>query len=249
MRKFLLFNLCLILTMFSIIANADTNPTNLLDYYDKVWQNRDDLILVEKAVEDLDLYVATNDDVEILWRLSRFYYWLGEKTKLKKDEKIIFFQKGKLYAEQAVNLAPGSVDSHFWLASLTGKIGETQGILQSLFMVKPLRDGLEKVISLDKNYAPAYHGLAILYRLVPKWPICIGNPNTSLEYAQQAVLLAPENLEFWLGLAETYLALNDKEKALDILEGVIKAKISPQYRVESEEAKINAQKLLEGQLL
>ena len=88
---------------------------------------------------------------EAFWRLSRILYYIGEHTEKKKEKKSIFAQ-GVYYAERAIDLEPEKPDGHYWHGVNNGKYGETRGVLKSLFLVKPIKQAMNKVIELDRSY-------------------------------------------------------------------------------------------------
>lgn len=159
------------------------------------------------------------DNGELLWRLGRSYLYTGDE--LPEDDRLPIYEKGREYAEKATEVAPDSPDAHYWFASLLGRIGQTRGVLQSLFMVRPMKEALERVLELDPNYASAYYVLSMLYMEAPGWPLSIGNKDVSLENALQSVELDPTNYDFQYNLAVVYIDHNEKDKAREILEDLL----------------------------
>ncbi len=246
MNRNILVALPVLLFLLVLPVTAGPSLDEYVVLFDEAWQSRADMPGLKEKVEKLIEEPLVFDNAQLLWRLGRIYHWLGEKYAESKDVKLFYYTNGKTYTEKAVELAPDCPHSNFWLAALIGKEGETRGILQSLFMVRPMHDRLDAVLAIDADYADAYYALGILYRLVPGWPLSIGNLNKSLEYALRAVELMPENLEYQLGLAETYLAQKNKRKAKEVLEHIIAAPPLEGYPVESEDSKRVAAKLLKG---
>jgi tetratricopeptide (TPR) repeat protein len=130
-------------------------------------------------------------------------------------------EEGKKYAEQAVEINADSARAYFWLAALQGRIGQERGIINSLFMVKPMRDSLERAIELDPQYAPAYDVMAQLYMQAPGWPVSIGDEEKALEYRRKSVRLAPNNYRYQWRLYENCYKLDKLEEAQTALEKVI----------------------------
>lgn len=159
------------------------------------------------------------DNYQLLWRLGRSHLYMADN--LPKEERLKIYEKGRDYGEKAKELAPNSPDSHYWYASLIGRIGQTRGVLQSLFMVKPMEEALEKVLELDPEYASAYYVLSMLYMEAPGWPLSIGNKAKSLENALRSVELDPTNYDFSYNLAVVYIDQKEKGKAQQILKELL----------------------------
>lgn len=155
----------------------------------------------------------------ILWRLGKGYLLKGDA--LPEEERLVIYEKGRDSVERALEFAPDCTDSLYWYAALLGRIGQTRGILQSLFMVKPMQESLERVIELDPEYASAYYVLSMLYMEAPGWPLSVGNKSKSLEYALLAVALDPNEYDFQYNLAVVYLDNNKEEKAQMTLEHLL----------------------------
>ena len=150
-------------------------------------------------------------DGNALWLLAKAHHYLGDaKTK----NKLATFESGKAYADRAVKLLPKSAHAHFWQAALTGRIGQTKGILNSLFMVRPFKNAMEHVLKLDKNYGDAYCALSQLYMEAPGPPLSIGNKKLALENAEKAVKTAPKNVTYLLQLAKALDHNGHKKEAL-----------------------------------
>lgn len=235
-----IFIMSLILLSSPVFAEED-----LITTIDELWANREEMQSVKDSIALIEEALTEKERSELYWRQARNYYWLGEKREVEIKEQLEYYEKGEEYAEKAVELNPQCPDCHYWHAVLIGKVGETRGILQSLFMVRPMYNALSKVLELDNEYASAHYVLGILYRKVPRWPLSIGNLDSSLEHALKAVEYDPDNLEFQLGLAEAYLARREHDKAREILEMILEAPVMPDAVVESENVKRTAEKLLE----
>lgn len=174
---------------------------------------------IEAVIADLTSYLADNpEDGHANWVIAKAYLYLGNRVS---EDVLETFQKGKEYADRAVELVPTSPDAFFWQASLIGCIGQTRGILQSLFMVRPMKDALDRALELDENYADAYHVLSMLYEQAPGFPLSIGNKKLALETARKAVELAPDNIEYPIQLARALNHNNRRSEAVEVLEELL----------------------------
>ena len=120
---------------------------------------------IEQAIDRLEGHLERNPkDGEALWLAAKAYLYLGDRLE---EDVLETFEKGKEYAEAATEYLPESPHPHFWKASLIGRIGQTRGILSSLFMVRPMKDSLDKALELDDGYADAHWVLSQLYHQAP----------------------------------------------------------------------------------
>lgn len=183
---------------------------------------------------------ATN--YEVLWKTARFY----EKVARSTSKPLDLFEKGKALAEQATNLYPDKVEGHYWLASLTGRVGEEKGILNSLFMVKPMKAELDLCVQLDPNFPDSYYVLGLLYWKVPGWPLSIGDKKQAIEYALKAVELKPQSFIFQWGLYQAYDAAGKKKEARAVLEQIISMPVAPGEEVDAKNYKQRAEDALKN---
>lgn len=200
------------------VAGAES-ADDLLAKAASSWEKRADLADARQAVNEYSQALAADPKrAGTAWKAARACWWLGELAP--KNDVLPILEKGKTLAEEAVKLEPDNADAHYFLGVCLGRIGEEQGILNSLFLVDPIAKEMEKVLSLDPKYGQAQHVLGVLYRKAPGWPLSRGDIKKALEYGRQAVANSPGFLRGYVGLAETLIALNQKEEAKKILQQV-----------------------------
>lgn len=191
---------------------------------------------IEQAIDRLEGHLERNPkDGEALWLAAKAYLYLGDRLE---EDVLETFEKGKEYAEAATEYLPESPHPHFWKASLIGRIGQTRGILSSLFMVRPMKDSLDKALELDDGYADAHWVLSQLYHQAPGFPLSIGSKKSSLQHAERAVELDPANLDYRLQLAVALEYNGRKDEAIPVLESLLKdpaLKGEPEIQAEAEE--------------
>ena len=210
----------------------------------ELYAGRADLSSCEESIKIYEEILAADpQNSEAAWRLSRAYFYLGNHTQ---GEKIPIFDKGQAAARQAIEINPNEVEAHFWLGVNMGRVGEEQGVLNSLFLVGPIKDEMEAAIKIDPDYAGAYYTLSVLYRKAPGWPLSIGDSDKALEYAKKAVELKSTHHLYYLGLAEAYLSKGKKEKATQVLEKILDMPIEKEYIPEDTEDIEKARKLLKN---
>lgn len=190
---------------------------------------------IREAIDRLETHLKGNSqDGEALWRTAKAYLYLGDRVD---DDKLEVFETGKAYAETAVEFLPTSPHPHFWQAALTGRIGQTRGILSSLFMVRPMKDALDQALELDENYADAHWALSQLYHQAPGFPLSIGSKKSALQHAERAIELDPGNLDYQLQLALALEYNGRKDEAISVLESLLvdpALNQEPELRAEAE---------------
>ena len=185
----------------------------------------------------------TDSRYDVYWRMSRILYYIGEHTEKKKEKKGIF-DRGVYYAQKAIELEPEKPDGHYWLGVNHGKVGETKGVLKSLSLVKPIKKAMNKVIELDRSYEDGGPD-RVLGRVFFKLPgFAGGDKKKSLEHLLKSKEYGPEDALTRIYLAETYLALKEKDKAREELEYVLNMESDNRWYYAIDENKEVAQELL-----
>ena len=185
----------------------------------------------------------SDNKYDAMWRMSRILYYIGEHTEKKKEKKGIF-ARGVYYAEKAVDLEPEKPDGHYWLGVNHGKVGETRGVLKSLALVKPIKKAMYKVIELNKSYEDGGPD-RVLGRVFFKLPgFAGGDKKKSLEHLIKSKEYGPEDALTLIYLAETYLALKEKDKARAELEYVLNMESDNRWFYAIDENKETARELL-----
>jgi TRAP-type C4-dicarboxylate transport system substrate-binding protein len=179
---------------------------------------------------------------EATWRMAKLHYYLGRYGQ--DDKRIPRYEKGIEWAKKAIALDEKRVEGHWWIAILYGVFGEANGITSSLFLVGDMEKALERAKQID----PMIDGagpLRVLGRLKFKLPWVAGGSNKkSLEYLREALQKAPEFPYNYTYLAETLIDEDEEDEARKVLNKLIAATPDPKWRLEFEESKEEAKKLL-----
>lgn len=107
-----------------------------------------------------------------------------------------------------------------WWGIAQGRIGQTRGVLNSLFMVGELKRAFNKVLELDSGYAVAYDGLGILYYELPSF--AGGDLKRAERFLVKGVAVDPNYTIIRLDLARVYIKQGRIDKAKEQLRLVIK---------------------------
>ena len=193
-----------------LVAQADGMLMSLAD----MDTAKDILAKYETAAETM------GNTYDLNWKMSRILYQIGNHTADKKMQQDIFSQAIVL-AEKAIALEPEKPDGHFWLAVNNGKFGESKGVMKSLGLVKPIKESLNKVIQLDRAYEEGGAD-RVLGRVFFKVPgIAGGDKDQSLVHLLKSLEYGPNDPMTLLYTGETYLALDQVDKAREALDKVI----------------------------
>jgi len=208
---------------FIFLPWANSQETQeLMAKADALWPHRADLQKLKEAMAIYEEILGKDPtNVEALWKLARACWWLG--THSPEAEREAIFEKGIEYGKRAVSLKDDCAPCHYWLGVNYGVYGEKKGVLKSLSLVDLIKDEMNKVIALDPGFmnGGAYR---ILGRMAHKLPWFAGGSNKeSVEYLKKALEYGPNSFLTRIFLAETYLAMGEKELAKKELEWCLNA--------------------------
>lgn len=119
----------------------------------------EDLSRLDRARDLLEKALKEDSRVELMLSLAQVYFTWGDVRSGDRDEKLRAYERGRELAKRAVELAPRNPNAHLWYAIHTGRVGQTRGLLRSLFLVPTIKEELEIIFSLDPNL-PGAHDLA-----------------------------------------------------------------------------------------
>jgi len=220
------------------------SPEDLISQADKLYSEMKDM---ETAQEALAKYRSAlneaEDKYEPYWRISRIHYYIGSHTESKKEKKVIFSQ-GIYYAKKAIEQEPEKPDGYYWLGVNYGVYGEARGVMKSLFLVDDIKEAMNKVIELNREYEDGGPD-RVLGRVYFKVPgIAGGSKKKSLEHLLKSKEFGPEDPLTRVYLADTYLALKEVEKARAELDYVLSLEDDPCWVAGVEETKEDAKEIL-----
>lgn len=223
-----------VLTIIFVLTLSISAGASILQNIDGLIETKN-VAQIREAIDRLEVHLQDEPaDGEAMWLMAKAHLYLGDRIE---DGQMEILEAGKSYAEAAIELLPNSPDPYFWQASLTGRIGQARGIMSSLFMIRPMKDSLDRALELDKNYADAHWALSQLYQLAPGFPISIGNKKSSLQHAEKALQLNPANLDYQLQFAMALEHNGQKQEAIKVLEALLadpKLKDDPEILADAE---------------
>ncbi|MBI3551506.1 MAG: glycerate kinase [Elusimicrobia bacterium] len=183
---------------------------------DQLYFHRDQGKNLDESVAKLEALLKEEpENPKVLWRLGRSLMRAGEKLSKKKD-RIEAFERAEGIVRQSVALEPRDPDAHFWLGVTMGKRGQARGIMNSLFMIGPLKKEMLTVLELDPKYGGAHHVLGEFYSQLPG--LVGGSKKKALAEFEQALALSPDYAVNYPSLAEAYIDAGKKDKAREVLD-------------------------------
>ena len=242
MYKWIIIPVVLLFVFLGITVYAADDLSTKMQKADQLFTVGEPAQINQAGEIYLDLLQKYPSNYDILWKTARYY---DKAAKLQKNP-LPLYEKGKELAEKATKLYPNKVEGHYWFASMMGRVGEEKGILNSLFMVKPMKAELDRCVEIDPRFPDSYYVLGLLYWKVPGWPVSIGDKKKAVEYATKAVELKPQDFAFQYGLYEALKANDKNADAKAVLEKIIKMQITPGYEKDGADYKKKAQEALKS---
>lgn len=128
---------------------------------------------------------------------------------------------GLAAAQRAVELNPGRVEGHYYVAALLGRQAE-QATVGALDMIPRILAAAERAVELDRAYdnCGPLLALGMLYVAAPPWPQSIGDPETGIEYLREAMECSDYPVNRII-LAEALLDQGEFEEPRELLRWVL----------------------------
>jgi len=235
----------LLIASFLVASLYAQQADELIIQGDKLYEEMKDMATAKEALSKYqDALQMLENKFEVFWRISRLHYYIGIHTETN-DEKKIVFSQGKYYADKAINLEPERPEGHYWQGVNNGKYGESRGVLKSLFLVKPIKKAMNKVVELDESFegGGAHRVLGRMYYKLPGF--AGGSKKKSKEHLLKSLEFGPEDALTRLYLAETYIEMKDIEKAKEQLDYILAMEDDPCWVPQIMESKEEARKILQ----
>jgi tetratricopeptide (TPR) repeat protein len=187
---------------------------------DAAWARRDEpgqLDALKRALADAER-LAPND-YDVLWRLSRLYFWESDDLKLPDDQKSKLGKQGWDYGERAIAANPKGVEGYFYAAGGMGNYSLGIGVVNALLqgIEGKFRDRLSKAEQIDAGYnsGGVYNAWGRFYF---KLPFPKYDAKKSESNLRKAIKMNPDNVRARVYLAELYLKESHPKEARKLLE-------------------------------
>jgi tetratricopeptide (TPR) repeat protein len=153
--------------------------------------------------DGLEQAIKTDEHVDNLDALAWTYLVIGGLPEATRAERLAAYDRGRQVAKRAIELYPDKVAPHFWFAVNTGRWGQTNGVVRSLFLLPTVKREMELVLRLDPDFAPAYSLAGNVYYEVPE--LLGGDLNKAEELFRTGLTKDPRDTGIRLGLGKTLM--------------------------------------------
>lgn len=233
--------LCLIM-IFGIPAAS--RGTDLGEKAEVLWGEREDL---GKAAEGIaafeELLTQRPDDYEILLRLSRLHYWVGQNLEGKnKEDALNHYEKGREYGKKASEIAPENPGGYFFEAANLARKNNLKGTFSNLWGISKVRKLNKKTASIDPGYF--YRGtdrfFCAFYTKLPR--LLGGSVSKAIKFGKRTVEAFPNYAGNRFFLAEAYVKDGKNDLARKELEDAVSLPddafpdVIPEQRMEKKRA-------------
>jgi tetratricopeptide (TPR) repeat protein len=172
--------------------------------------------------EGLEQAITTDEHVDNLNGLAWVSYIIGGLSGTTREQKLAVYDRGREVARRAIELYPRSVVAHFWYGVNTGRWGQANGILRSLFLLPTIQKEMEIVLDLDPSFTPVYNLAGSVYYEVP-W-LLGGDLNRAEEMFRTGLAQDPRDTAIRLGLGKTLIRKKRIAEARRELQAVLDEK-------------------------
>lgn len=100
--------------------------------------------------------VVSDPDPASWTGLARISFLWGDIRATTRDDKLAAYDRGRQAGRRATELSPRDAVAHFWYATNTGRWGQINGVVRSLFLVSTVREHLAIALALDPNLTGAH---------------------------------------------------------------------------------------------
>ena len=182
-------------------------------------------------------YKIDSTSFQTLVRMTRIYNDMG-RIHLHNDKSAeVHYGKSLVYAESLVRRFPQSAIAHFWFALAKGSMIPYVAIKEKIEIGHALQRHAQESLRIDSTLSYPYILLAVFEREAGKlsWlergiarivfgEDISGSPQTAEIYLQKAIRLEPGNSAAFFELGWTYLAMDDRLRAKEAFDHVLKIK-------------------------
>jgi tetratricopeptide (TPR) repeat protein len=148
------------------------------------------------------LHTTDPGDEHCFYLWSRIHIQKGDDAKTK-SEKLTYFGRAKALAESLIALNDKNDEGHCWWGVAQGRIGQTRGVLNSLFMVSGLKRAFGRALELNPKHPTALDAFGVLYYELPGF--AGGDLDLSEKYFKRSIESDPGYTLARLDLAKVYI--------------------------------------------
>ena len=137
-----------------------------------------DITRIDRARDLLEAALVKEQRLDTLITLSYVYFLVGDLRARTDDEKLAAYDRGRKLGERAVELAPREEEAHLWYGINTGRWGQTNGILQSIALLRTVRKEIETILELNPQ---SVRGRALAGNVLMEVPGFLGGDRAGAE--------------------------------------------------------------------
>lgn len=214
--------LCLTLIVVVALPVASLG-TDLRQKGDLLWSEREDLGKASEAIATYEALLKENSgDFEILLRLSRLHYWIGQNLETTNEKDALsHYQSGREYGKRGGEVAPEKPGGYFFEAANLARENNLKGTFSNLWGIRTVQRLNEKTASIDPGYF--YRGpdrfFCALYTKLPG--LLGGSTSRAIEFGKRAKEAFPNYAGNRLFLAEAYVKDGKNDLARKELEAAV----------------------------
>ncbi len=108
------------------------------------------------VLQGLEQAVKEEPNLENLLARAQVSFIWGAVRATTREQKLEAYEQGRDAAQRAIALNPKSALAHFWYAANSGRLGQTRGILRSLFGLMAVKEAIRTALELDPKLTAAY---------------------------------------------------------------------------------------------
>jgi len=185
--------------------------------------------------ESLELFLkvleADSENYDALWNTSIIYARMGFRLD-NESEMEEHFEIAKEYAEKAKEYHSDKGRSYYAYAVALGRMTELMGTRDRIRAAHDIEENISKAVELIPEYAPVWHLYGVWHSDIANANraeraaarlVSVGLPDDAdnkkaEEYLIKAINMLPESILFRVDLAKHYIAIDEEEKAIEVLE-------------------------------
>lgn len=215
-----------------------------------LWNERSTSLRAHKRamVELRRLADAHEDDYEIQWKCARAFYYFSERYQ-KEQEDLVRAVKmskvGEMCGRRAMEIDPRGFEGRYWGMSNRVRVLAGESKARALREAREFKRLAERLIADHPDRQEGYMALGGMYRVLPGFPVSFGDSAKSLELLLEGEKRGTPQVEILIEVAETYVVLGNKPKAIEYYRRVDTAPGYPEMDFEREDARIYARKRIE----
>jgi tetratricopeptide (TPR) repeat protein len=130
-------------------------------------------------------------------------------------------------AEKVVAAHPEAAEPLIWDGIIRYSVASYVRGLKGFGLVKQAKELFQKALDIDPKNSAALSNLGFLYYQVPGFPIGFGSDKMARQYLEQALAIAPDDIDANYFYGDFLVHRGDYKKAKDILEHGLRAPQRP----------------------